>query len=172
MSTRAPSDFVRRMAPSLPRGDVLEVACGAGRNLGIFLARGDRVFGIDRDRDRLLEARAAAPAGAPLFLAQADLEEMPLPASRFDVILNVRYLQRSLAPALRAALRPGGVIVFETFLVDQAQLGHPRNPDYLLAHGELVALFPGLEVLHYDEGLVRDGDRDAHLARLVARRSH
>jgi len=170
MSASAPSDFLRAVAARLPHGDVLDLACGSGRNALLFLARGDRVVGIDREATSLARARAAAGGAATLHLLQADLEHWPLPRGRFDVVLNFRYLQRSLAPAIVAALRPGGALVFETFLVEQLQLGHPRNPDFVLRHNELLHLFRDLRVLHYEEGLFRDGDREAHLARLLATR--
>jgi SAM-dependent methyltransferase len=163
----APSAFLCAVASRLPHGRVLDVACGSGRNARFFLARGDRVIGIDRARDALVKARAGA-ADSPLGLIQADLEEFPLPAARFDVVVNIRYLQRSLAPQLRRALRPGGVLVFETFLREQLALGHPRNPDFVLAHNELLRLFQGMRVLHYDEGLFEDEGGRVFLARLLA----
>jgi SAM-dependent methyltransferase len=162
-----PSDFLTAVSARLPHGRVLDVACGSGRNARFFTARGDRVIGIDRSHESLLQAKAAGPE---LQTLEADLECFPLPESAFDVVLNVRYLQRSLAPALARALRPGGVLVFETFLVDQLERGHPRNPAFVLQHNELLGLFPGLRVLHYEEGLFRDGDGETWLARLLAER--
>jgi SAM-dependent methyltransferase len=170
MASSGASAFLRQVADRLPPGRALDVACGRARNALFLLERGMRVVGIDRSRDSLLAAREAAHGDARLLLVQADLESFPLPRDRFDVVLNVRYLQRSLVPALRRAVRPGGVVVFETFLVEQLALGHPRNPDFVLRHGELRRLFEGFEILHDSEGLVRDGDGEAHLARLLARR--
>ena len=171
MRAAAPSAFLRSVGGRLPRGHVLDVACGAGRNSLYFLQRGDRVLGIDASYERLTEARAAAGRGSPFDLLQADLERFPLPAERFDVVLNCRYLQRSLAPALSRALRPGGMLVFETFLREQLELGHPRNPDFVLEHDELLRLFSDLRVLHYEEGLFDEDGRAAHLARLLAQKS-
>ncbi|HXN14119.1 MAG TPA: hypothetical protein VN865_13480, partial [Candidatus Acidoferrales bacterium] len=64
-----------------------------------------------------------------------------------------------------------GVLIAETFLVDQAAIGHPRDPRFLLAHGELRALAGGLEVEEYREGRVTypNGDH-AYRASLAARR--
>lgn len=162
-----PSDFLRLVGDRLPHGRVLDVACGAGRNAAFFAARGDQVVGIDRSRESLEQARSALPDA--LFV-QADLEAGELPEGRFDVVVNIRYLQRSLAPALMRALRPGGALVFETFLVDQLALGHPRNPEFVLRHNELLEMFRPLRVLHYEEGLYRDGDGETYLARLLAER--
>lgn len=167
---RPPSAFLRALEARLPHGRVLEVACGSGRNLLFFLARGDAVVGIDRSAESLQRARAAAGPSARLELIQADLESYQLPEAAFDVVVNVRYLQRSLVPALRGAVRPGGVVVFETFLVEQLELGHPRNPDFVLAHGELLRLFDGFRILHYEEGLCGNGGDRAYLARLLAER--
>jgi tellurite methyltransferase len=60
----------------------------------------------------------------------------------------------------------------ETFLVDQAEIGHPKNPDFLLQHYELRELMGGLELLRYREGLVAypDGSK-AWRASAVARRN-
>lgn len=164
----APSDFLRLVGDRVPHGRVLDVACGSGRNAAFFAARGDRVVGIDRSRESLEQARQALPSA--LFV-EADLEKDELlPEARFDVVLNIRYLQRSLAPALMRALRPGGVLVFETFLVEQLERGHPRNPEFVLRHNELLEMFRPLRVLHYEEGLCRDGDGETYLARLLAER--
>ena len=72
-----------------------------------------------------------------------------------------------LFPRLVKAVAPGGVLVYETFLVSQAERGHPRNPAFLLEPGELPRLVHPLEVLRS-----REGDFDgAMLASVVARRT-
>jgi hypothetical protein len=45
------------------------------------------------------------------------------------------------------------VLVYETFTVDQAAHGHPRNPAFLLEHGELPRLVAPLDVLRQRDGL-------------------
>jgi SAM-dependent methyltransferase len=168
---KSPSEFIVAVADRLPRGRVLDVATGEGRNALFFAARGDRVVGIDRSHEALMAARrAAATCGLRLDLVCADLEEYPLPRACFDVVVNCRYLQRSLVPAMVQTVRPGGVVVFETFLIDQLEFGHPRNPAFLLQHNELLRLFADLRVLYYEEGQFESGGRPAHLARLVAQR--
>lgn len=168
---RPPSEFLVAMAHRLPPGSVLDVASGEGRN-AIFLAgRGHPVVGVDRSLEALSRAqRWARRAGIEVDLVQADLEHWELPHAAFDVVVNVRYLQRSLIPGMRDALRPGGVVVFETFLEEQLQLGHPRNPDFVLRHNELPALFAGCIVLHYEEGRFDLGRGPVYLARLLARK--
>ena len=62
-------------------------------------------------------------------------------------MLVFNYLHRPLMPALVDALEPGGVLIYETFTVGQAERGHPRNPAFLLGDGELPRLVAPLEVI-------------------------
>jgi tellurite methyltransferase len=85
-------------------------------------------------------------------LMHADLERLELPENSFELILCMQYLQRSLFSQLPRALRPGGVLLFETYTRAQLEFaGGPRNPEYLLEAGELRDAFPGLRVIFYRE---------------------
>lgn len=87
-----------------------------------------------------------------ILLIRADLESFALPSAAFDVILCFRYLQRPLFPAIERALRPGGVLVLETFTVEQLSFEEgPRNREHLLRVGELREAFPDLATLFYRE---------------------
>jgi len=89
-----------------------------------------------------------------------------------DARYHVNFLHRPLFPALAHALRPGGILIFETFLVAQALHGHPKNPVYLLAPDELRAGFADqLVILDYREGPVERDGTMTHLASLLARRN-
>jgi SAM-dependent methyltransferase len=166
-----PSRFLEEIAPRLPRGRALDVACGAGRHALLLARLGFTVDAIDRAWAALrpLHERAAT-AGLSIHPIQADLESFPLPRERYDVVVDVRYLQRGLLPALKRAVRPGGGVVFETFLVAQRALGHPTNPAYLLEPGELRAAFGDFDIVVYTEGYVESESGPAYLARLLARR--
>lgn len=165
-----PSAFVVAHRHRL-RGRILDVACGSGRNAAFLCAKGESVVGIDIAHAGLAQARQQTEGLAGTFVGvQADLSSYPIPAAAFDAILQVRYLQRDLFPRLIAALRPGGILLVETFLRDQAVIGHPRNPDFLLERGELLRLTAGLEVVDHQEGLFADGSGEAYLGRIVARR--
>ena len=155
----------------LPRGGmVLDVACGRGRH-ALWLARaGFQVHAVDRDPDALAFVRqAAASAGLEIATATMDLETTPPPDlgdARYDAIVVANYLHRALFPALKRALKPSGVLIYETFTIFQAARGKPTNPAYLLQPGELASLVAPLGVLHAREGEV-DG---RHIASIVARR--
>lgn len=155
-------------------GPVVELACGRGRIALAVAAAGIPVIGIDRNPAFLAELRGRARAGAlPVTPVRSDLEAglgLPLAPGRCGALLVFRYLHRPLAPAIAEALRPGGLLLYETFTIHQRDLGHgPRNADFLLRDGELPTLFPQLEVLSHWEG-IGGGERPSALARLVARR--
>lgn len=167
----APSRLLVEHRHLLPAGRALDVACGDGRN-ALWLARqGFAVDAVDVAFAGLARLAAAARReGLVVRPIQADLEQFPLPSDRYAVVVNCRYLQRTLFPALRSAVRPGGVIVFETFLREQARVGHPRNPAFLLEPGELRAEFATFSVLVDAEGCVETDGTTSYLARLIARR--
>lgn len=135
----APSPWVVRCANCLPAGGrVLDLACGGGRHALWLAARGFRVDAADRDT-AALRALAGAAGVVPV---EADLEIGPWPfeADRYDAVVVTNYLFRPRLPELLACLRPGGVLVYETFMRGNERFGKPSNPDFLLHEGELLAL--------------------------------
>lgn len=169
----APEPFVAEMLPLLPRGLALDIAAGSGRH-SILLARaGFTVHAIDFSIPAMLNLGAVARAeNLPIYPLVADLDVYPLPSHRYDAILNTTFLDRKLIPALKDALKIGGALLFDTFLVDQAATGHPRNPEFMLGHYELRSLLSGLEIVRYREGLTvyPSGDRAWRAGALAIRR--
>ncbi len=180
-SSGEPTGILCELWPLLPSGAALDLACGTGRNALFLAEHGLRVSAVDWSGAALdiLEARArskkipvfriqimeetkrASPAG--IDLVHADLERIELPARSFDLILNIRYLQRSLFPQICRALRPKGVLLFETYTRAQLDFcGGPRDPAHLLKVGELREAFPELHLLFYRE--LRAGQGIASLA--------
>jgi SAM-dependent methyltransferase len=168
-----PSRILQLAEPRLkPPGLVLDVACGAGRNALFLAQRGFSVVAVDISWDGLqrLSHRAREPR-LPVYLIHADLEHFVLPDSSFDVIINTRFLLRSLFPVFRSALKPGGLVVFETFNVDEIDvLGGDIRRAFALEHGELKAAFAGFEFLLYEEGVFEEPEGERGLSRLIARK--
>jgi tellurite methyltransferase len=164
--------FLTAMLARIPRGVVLDVAAGRGRN-SIPLARvGIRVVAVDFSAEamRLLATNARAERLA-IWPVVANLDNFHLKDESVDAIVNINFLDRALFPKFERALRPGGILIADTFLIDQAALGHPRDPRFLLAHGELRALAGGLEIEEYREGLVTyPNGEHAWRASIMARR--
>ncbi len=160
------AEIAPRLGPARPRALAVDVACGAGAN-AIFLARrGFDVIGLDGSLTGLRRARAGARrAGTELGLAALDLDAWAPPAGRFALITVFRFLNRALYRRLAGALEPGGLIACRTFNLGRLAGVPGFNPHYLLAPGELAALFAGLEVLE-----IEDGEGDDDTSRLLARR--
>ena len=134
-------------------GRALDIACGTGRNALFLAEKGFTVTAVDISRVGLeLGARRAKERSFLISWQQADLESFQLPHAAFDLIVNINFLQRSLMPQIKSALMTGGHVIFETYLIDQQAIGHPKNPNYLLAHNELLEHFRDFHVLHYQEG--------------------
>jgi len=153
-------------------GPVLDLACGDGYN-GVLLAeRGLHVICCDISREALERAgELAGRRGIAISLWEMDLERPgtnPLREDFYGAILVFRYLHRPLFPCIRKGLRPGGLLVYETFTVEQAAFGRPRNPDHLLHPGGLQQAFADWEILHSFEGLKENPLRA--VAQLVCRK--
>jgi len=153
----------------LPTGRALDVAMGKGRNAVYLAKKGFDVEGVDISPQAVRSALGQArEAGVTLNARVADLEiDYRIEKSAYDVIICFNYLQRSLITQIKDGLRVGGIVVYETFTVDQAQLGKPTNPDYLLKHNELLNLFRDFRCLYYREGIIEE--RKA-LARIIAKK--
>ena len=151
-----------------PGGRVLDLACGSGRHALLLAAAGLRVDAVDRDADKIERLRETA-ARFPLELEPkvVDLEAggVTLGEEDYDLVVAVHYLHRPLFGAIEQALRPGGVLLYETFTVEQAKRGKPTNPAFLLESGELPRQVEPLEVLRQ-----REGEYDGRMVAAVAAR--
>ena len=154
-------------------GDALDLACGLGGNALHMARRGLITRAWDSAAtaiDRLAEQARAE--GLPLTAEVRDVVAHPPPASTFDIIVVSRFLDRTLCPALAAALRPEGLLFYETFTRTRVTGPGPRSEHYRLDDNELLALFPGLRIRIYrDEDRAGASDRGLRdVAQLVAQR--
>lgn len=156
----SPSEFLKSNINLLPHGRVLDIAMGYGRN-AIYLAKmGYLVDGLDISEEAVNESfRLAEKQGVEINAKIIDLEnEYRVPENYYDVIICFNYLQRSLIPSIKNGIRIGGIIVYETYIIDQTQFGRPKNPEHLLKHNELLRLFQEFRCLRYREGII-DGKK-------------
>ena len=164
------SPWVRRYAPLIPAGEVLDLACGGGRHARLLAGAGHAVLAVDRDAAAL--ARAAGQ-GIVTLLAdlEADGQGWPWPSwrGRFAGIVVTNYLHRPLLADLIGSLAPDGVLIYETFAAGNEQFGKPSNPAFLLTPGEMLGWAGafGLRVVAYEEGRVA-APKAAMLQRLCA----
>ena len=145
----------------VPPGRALDLACGSGRHALFLAERGFEVTAVDISPVALAHgAERARKKSLSISWHQADLENYRFEAAAYDLILNIDYLQRSLIPAIKASLKTGGFVIFETYLIDQQTIGHPKTPNYLLQHNELLESFRDFRVLYYREGrIINNGER-------------
>ncbi|MBK9305616.1 MAG: dihydroneopterin aldolase [Nitrospira sp.] len=176
-----PASFLIQQLPRLPTtGKVLDVAAGAGRHTLCLASLGYQVEAVDRDSHALTQLSSAAHARnlTEITTRTVDLEPLPpqkpnLGQSAYDVILVFFYLTRPLFPHIIDALKPGGLLLYETFLIDNhLRYQHPRRHEFCLLHNELIRLISDLRVLYYNEG-PHNADQDAksvYTAQLVAQK--
>lgn len=155
-------------------GCALDLACGLGGNALALAERGLQVTAWDLSPVAIERLRAfAAERGLDnLTAAVRDVEGEPPATESFDLIVVSYFLSRALIPHLIAALKPGGLIFYQTFTRIAVTDTGPTNPEYRLDDNELLALFDGLHVRFYREenrlGDLSLGVRD--VAMLVAER--
>jgi len=135
----------------LPKGKVLDIAMGEGRN-GVYLAtQGFEVLGLDISEKGLAKAHNLAKKNnVTIETKVVDLESFTLEPNSYDVILCTYYMQKDLFKQFQSALKPGGMIVVETYNVDY--LKYVRfSRKWALDINELLNIFKGLRVIRYQD---------------------
>lgn len=146
----------RHLLPS--DGDALDLACGRGGNALLLAKAGLRAQAWDLSSVAVdsLQSRNVEADGR-LHAERRDVVACPPSIASFDVIVVSYFLERTLAEPLCAALRPGGLLFYQTFVRDKVSQQGPSNPEYLLAENELLSLFSSLCVRVYrEEGCLGD----------------
>lgn len=158
----------------LPAGGLgLDLAAGLGANALVLARQGiaSEAWDVSGVATRIVNAYAG-DNGLPVTARRRDVIASPPAPGGFDVIVVNAFLHRELCPAIVDALRPGGLLFYQTFCRTRVTPGGPSNPDYLLADGELLRLFAALTpVVYREEGRIGDpfrGFRDR--AMLIAQR--
>ncbi len=158
----------------LPKtGNALDLACGRGGNALLLAAQGLTVTAQDISPVAIAQlSQTAQHSGLNIRAEVRDVLQHPPAATQYDVLVVSYYLERALAAKLINALKPGGLLFYQTWCRQKTAGRGPSNPDYLLADNELLSLFAGLQVRVYREeaqlGDMTAGCRD--VAMLVAQR--
>jgi len=128
-------------------GDALDIACGVGRNTHFIAEKGFRVDAVDLSDYALSQVKN----DEKIQKIEVDLDTYNLESNKYDLIVNINYLSRRLFPQIKEALKSGGVVVFETFIIAHGDFSQPKNQEFLLRENELLHAFIGLEIIYYEE---------------------
>ncbi len=156
-TSQNPAPLLVKHLARLPQGKALDFACGYGRNASFLASKGYAVKGFDRNEAAVAFCNEKAQKEALPFTAHyADLEkETPFTDKTFELVTCFYYLDRNIITSLKQALKIGGVIVYETFLIDQhRQFGKPSRRAFCWEHNELLRTFSDFRVLFYREGMI------------------
>ena len=154
-------------------GRALDLACGRGGNAHLLAEHGLETSAWDISEVAVAQVQNISQQDRlPLQAEVRDVSLHPPVPNSFDVIVVSRFLDRDLVPALIAALKLNGLLFYQTFTRDASEADGPKNPAYLLAPQELLALFRPLRILCYrEEGQVGDMRRGLRYeARLVGQK--
>lgn len=145
----APSGFVKKYVnQSVINKTALDIACGTGRHTHYLADLGYSVDAVDISDYGLSRLRSSPK----IFPIEADLTSYSIHSKRYDVIININYLERQLFPSIISGLKAGGLLIFETFVDPQCSgYSQPSNPDYLLMPNELLREFNSFNILEYEE---------------------
>lgn len=152
-----------------PMAKVLDLACGNGRNGQWFSDRGCHVSYLDRN----LSGLDVTANDSRIELLEWDLEDGSapnLPTEHYDIVLVFNYLHRPLFQQIMDSIKPGGLIIYETFTEQQALIGRPKNPNFLLKTNELRAIFANWHTLQYAEDLFGELPNASYKAQLIAQK--
>jgi SAM-dependent methyltransferase len=169
LSEQKPSSLLLAYLEQIGRGEVLDIAAGMGRHAKTLAAHGCHVDAIEWS-DVALESLAKIPG---VNAIEMDLEEKCSLKKRYDAILCFNYLNRDLYPLMLTHLKSGGLLLFETFVRDDANEGTLANPSFLLEKNELLHVFCSLYIIEYKEWYIRKPDgRKALKASMAAKKPY
>jgi SAM-dependent methyltransferase len=166
---REPSQWMVDHADLLNgRGKALDIAMGEGRNALFAASLGYDVWGVDISEVGISRAEALARENnLTIHTRIADLDHYNIEENTYDLILCFYFLNRRLFEGICKGLKPGGILIFETFTVDYLKYSSFKR-EWVLEKNELREAFSELKILDYHE--VDEPENEIASASLVARK--
>lgn len=170
LTGREPSDWLVAHADILPgKGTALDIAMGEGRNSLFAASLGYDVLGVDISDVGISHAESLAQESQLTIRTQvADLDRFQIEENAYDLILCFYFLDRNLFEPIIKGLKPGGILMFETFNEDHLQYSSFKR-EWVLKKNELREAFADLHILDYRE--VDEPENETAYASLVARKT-
>ncbi len=160
--------IVENYTPYAAVGHALDIAAGIGRNTHFLAEKGFVVDAVDYSDVALSQIKNIATINK----IEADLDTYMFRVKHYDLIVNCNYLDRRHFPLIKEALKEGGLLIFETFIIANGEGYHqPSNLDFVLRTNELLHAFIGLDIIYYEErDDVNNSGEKVKIASLVARK--
>jgi SAM-dependent methyltransferase len=154
-----PNDFLRSVAAKIPRGKILSLAEGEGRNATFLASLGCDVTAVDSSEVGLAKAKELARGrGFAVKTVLADLASYQIAPDAWNGIVSIfchlpKTVRQSVHRAVVSGLKPGGVFVLEAYTPRQLSFGTggPKSPEFLMSLDELRSELVGLRLLHAAE---------------------
>jgi len=133
-----PSEILKKFVSRAPKGIALDIACGNGRNSKFLAQQGFQVDAVD-----ISDIALGHLKNKGIDVIYQDIDTWQIPQNRYQMIISIHFMDRRLFPGMQTGLKPGGLLIFESFVDD--------NKGYCLKHNELLNAFEFFNVLHYEE---------------------
>jgi SAM-dependent methyltransferase len=160
------ASVVKKFYHLAPGKKALDIAAGNGRNTVFLTQKGFSVDAVDISEVGLTEFANRHPNITAIC---ADLDQFEITPVHYDLILNVKFLNRRLFPYIQKGLKPGGVIIFHTLLGADSIKSTPEHcRDYLLRSNELLHAFLAMRIIYYCEAEDQETNHSDLMATLVA----
>lgn len=162
----SPSETLTKYLYLASRGKALDLACGLGRNSRYLVEEGFEVDAVDISDYALSQLEDVAG----IHTQEINLREYQIPLNQYDLICNIFFNERRLTPYIKEGLKPGGILVFESFVEDSRfTLNSFKNRDHYLRVNEILHVFIGMRIHYYEEkDVIRHDGSEARMASLVA----
>ncbi|MCX5812113.1 MAG: methyltransferase domain-containing protein [Proteobacteria bacterium] len=164
---KEPHELLKGFWQAIPRGRVIDIAMGNGRDAAFLAGKGFDVYGIEKSTEAI---KIAGQAASNVSIIYGDAGLLPFKNNSAEGVLVFYFLLRSIMGDIINILKKGGVLVYETFLGRQNDIDRRRNPDFLLDDGELISYFRKFENLFYEETITTSEGKRRAIARFVGRK--
>jgi SAM-dependent methyltransferase len=153
-----PSMILKEFLGLAPRGNALDIACGNGRN-SLFMA--EKGFMVDAVDISTVATNHLAGRNPNINVICQDIDTWQISPNHYELVVNVRFLDRRLFPMILDGLRLNGVLIFESF-------AGGKKEEYCLKPNELLRAFESLQIIHYNEKKSDYSDKFDQTVSLVA----
>ncbi|MCX7966392.1 MAG: class I SAM-dependent methyltransferase [Syntrophorhabdaceae bacterium] len=166
-----PHELLLKYWQKIPKGIVIDIAMGYGRDGNFLSSKGYKVIGIEKSIEALRIFKETFKASNKnITCLLGDANHLPFKENTAEGIIVFYFLLRNIMEKLKDILKKDGIIIYETYLKRQNDMDRWRNPEYLLEDGELYSYFNDFEILLYEELILEDKQKKKAIARFVGRK--